>query len=135
MYLLFKFGKHCLTEERATEIFQRVIENSQLHSTIIRRLQQVFSQQVFVYRGSDFSDKDGIVTIMVGLMVACEERMHGVPQLMGKGIHTIAIVLIIEQDKWLRAVSTTTVCPSALGRSFIHINPTLREALLEDVGI
>src|SRR5258708_32909329 len=44
-----KFSKHRLTEERAPDIFQRMVEDSQLYSAVICRFQQVLGQQTLVY--------------------------------------------------------------------------------------
>src|SRR6266702_8371982 len=48
VYLLLKLCKHCLAEEGPPEVFQRLVENCQLHSAVRGCLEQVLGQQTLV---------------------------------------------------------------------------------------
>src|SRR5579884_590137 len=133
--LLLEFGEHGLTEERAAEAFQRVIENSQFEGAILARLKQVVGEQRLVERGCDLGHEDGVVAILEGLVTARVERVHGVAQFVRQREHAVAVILEVQQDEGEGAIGPAAIGAAALIGRLEDIDPPLVEALHEMMDI
>jgi hypothetical protein len=88
-----ELGEHGLPEECSANIFQLLDDQIAAQDRVIARSQQVIGQQRLVQRGSDFSDKDGVVAINVGLRLAREVRVHRMTEFVRQRKHVVQSVL------------------------------------------
>src|SRR6266516_7630339 len=112
-----------------------MIENRLALCGIIICLQQVLAKQALVQRRSYLGHKNAIVAILKWLTSACKIRMHRMPQFVRQGIHTIPLVLVVQQNKWPSCVPATTIRSTTLARCLKDIDPPLLKCLFENFGI
>src|SRR5713101_3206045 len=57
------------------------------------------------------------------------------PQLVRQGVHAVSLVLIVQQDKWTRRISTPAICSTTFPRRLVNIDPSLFKRPTEDFTI
>src|SRR3954469_24438036 len=72
----FEFGKHGLSEERATQIVDFAVDDVSSHLRIVRRPKQMMCQQFLVERRCDLREKVRILVILKQLRILREPTVH-----------------------------------------------------------
>ncbi len=132
---LLKLRKHRLTEDRAPELFEIMVEQEQSHRLIRGLLEQMVEQQAFIQCGRHFGQENTIAGIHMRLVLKAVPGMQRVTHLMGQGKHVIKGLVIIQKHKRRTRIGTPGIGSGGLALIFQHVDPTALHALSQNLDI
>ena len=132
----FELGEHRLPEKTAADIIDLPIDDVGAHLGIVRLLEQVVGEQLFVKGRRDLGRKNWVLVILKHLRVLREPAVHRVPGFVGESVNIGKhVVLVVHQDVWRRAVAAGGKPAAAFRFGFVAIAPAAMQTRGQNIDI